>query len=184
MKTSRVMGTLLFHTIKPFQIAKGGSFVDQNEIILKEINYETESVAYDIEQLFDTALMNTGRNRKIKETDIVNDSEYKREAEEAKAYYAKEEPTEEEIIKNARQLQGIFKMQSDAKMSELKDLFLGIVDGGLILINDGTNIISMTQKSIWPTINKDDRLDIIFAYISFFVQPLKNLEKLVPSAEN
>lgn len=174
METSRKDGILILRTKVPYQMAVSGSISDVSEIICKEITYPVEGIAFDIEQIFYNAMINVaGKSKDFKsEGGKSNDDT---------GYDIKECPTDEEIEDNANQLEVLFKMNSAGKMSELVNLFEGIINAGLVMAE---GMIPMSAKlPPWTTISRQDKSKIIFKYISFFVKPLVALNEALPTKQ-
>ena len=167
MITSRKDGILVLHTAKKYKMAGQGIITEQNEVVCKEITYPVEAIAFDIDQLFCNAMMAMASKTRPTAGDNVPEPV-------KDGYEDKDNPTESEIAEKAEELSLMFKMNDSSKMSELVGLFTGLVKAGFI---EAFGAVKMTDKVIWPDIDRNDKLKIIFSYISFFIKPLASLEK-------
>ena len=164
MMTSRKDGILVLHTAKKYKMACQGVMTEQNEIVCKEITYPVESIAFDMDQLFCRAIMSmrsAASETHNAEPETVVDE-----------YETKDSPTESEVSEHTKDLELMFKMNTGADMSTMVTLFTKLVNAGMVVAFGDTK---MTDKSIWPDIAPNDKLKIMFAYISFFIKPLANL---------
>ena len=135
-----------------------GQKAEQNEIICKELGYDSECIAFDIEQLFTSAMIDIANKTKDLNRNTSTQADF-----EVSDYETNDSPTEKEVADNANSLAIMFKMNSAAKMSELVKLFNGLVNAGLI---QAFGNVPMSEQIIWPTIDRVDKLNIIFSYIS------------------
>ena len=175
MITSRKQGILALTTKSPYKIASGGMMKESNEIICKDITYQTEGVAYDIEQLFSIAMLDVANKNKGNESASNSAPDTKIED-----YQSNDCPSDLDIAEQAQTLEMFFKMNSVKKVSELVELFSGLVEAGLIMAEGMT---PMHKNIIWSTISRDDRTDIMFKYLSFFINPFARLQALSGSME-
>lgn len=166
MVTSRKEGMLVVLTAKPYKMAKSGVLSNANEVIMKEITYEAEGIAYDIQQLFANAMMDIALKSKNLNANAPKVPEAK------DSFDDEESPSAAQVREKAEELKVMYQMNSASDLSKLVKVFTGFVNAGLIFAE---GMIPMTEKAIWPTIDRNDRLDLIFSYIAFFVQPLASL---------
>ena len=170
MKNSRKDGMLLVDCKKAYKIAVNGEFVDGYRIVCKDINYQAENIAFDLEQMMLAALVNikTG-NTTNQQADDSNDD-----------FYDNEAPSMADVEKAASGLEIIVKMSTGIELSKLVEKFVELIHCGLIFCE---NNIKMTIP-IWQTVNRNDKLKIVFSYISFFVNPLQSAALRTVKQEN
>jgi len=166
MNTSRKAGLLVLNTKYPYKMAKSGQLQDSNIVICKELTYNYESIAFDIEQLFMNAILDM--KHQVKEEQVKNVSENEIEI---NNYFEIDNPDDDAITENAKSLEMLIKMSS-IPISKIIKLFDKLVDAGFIQSEGG---FMMSTINMWQSIERNDRKDIMFKYISFFVKPLAGL---------
>ena len=173
MKTSRKQGILVLKTDKTYDIAISGNIEKRNVIICKDINYENEGIAFDLEQSLMGAFMDASerfqKNRNDKNVLKITDETNKKNDE----FLNKESPSEKEVDEQWMSLLMPILMSKSVKLKEVMSIFEQLCLSGLITCD--ANIL-MTI-SIWKTVNRSDKLKIAFSYMAFFVNPLQQLLK-------
>lgn len=179
MKTSRNQGILVLKTNEPYNIAINGNMEKRNIIICKDINYENETIAYDLEQSLMGAFIDTAErfSKKNNDKDVlkITDETNKKNNE----FLNKESPEEKEIDNQWSSLLMPILMSKNVKLKEIMSTFEQLALSGLIICDAN---IPMTI-TIWKTVSRQDRLKIAFSYMAFFVNPLQQLLKLSMSTE-
>jgi beta-mannanase len=179
MNTSRINGTLVLHTDKPYKMAKSGINSDATEIICKEITYAVENVANDMEQMVLSAVTDWAiKNRSINGTSDSSGANEQMKANED--FNSNESPTEAQVNEQAKSLETTFKMQTGVKITELSIAFEQFINNHLILAEGGVEMSS--KHPIWISIDRKDKLKIMFSYLCFFIQPLSSQVKLPQTA--
>ncbi len=174
MITSRMEGILSLHCLVPYKMAKGGGYEQATEVILKEFTHETDHIAFDLEQLFRISLNEANKsNKREKEPEAPEGFEDIKAR--MDAYENDDSPSEDEINFQATILEVNITKTKAVMVSELEDIWDGIFDAGLVELEGGGQKMI---KSIWKSIDRNDRKRIMFGYISFFVKPLYSLEKM------
>lgn len=176
MTTTRLDGLLIFNTKGPYKISVDGTFEERNEVICHEMNNKSScNTAADLEQLLLSAFKSASRG----EDDNRTTKQIQKEEKEENVFYSNDTPSEKDIKERADQLAFMFKMQKEVKMSELTDLFDSIVAERLI--HSQGDIVM--YGNVWDTLGYKDRIDIMFRYIVFFVNPLQSLSLIVTTEE-
>lgn len=173
MRTSRLEGMLILETKKPYKIATDGNLTEQTQIVCKDIDSVSEAIAFDIEQMYMVALMDI-QNQRAKNSDQKQIESNEKNESENKDFYENECPSSQDVEKYGSQLMMLFKMNSAIAYSKLLGLFNELLSSGRICAIGGA---PMTQP-IWASVDRKDKERIVFAYISFFVNPLLSLENL------
>ena len=169
MTNNREQGVFSFDIKHPYKVSIDGTFEDRNGIICHEFDSKaTANTAADMEQMLLTAF-STITNK----ADSRTKKQIQKEEKEENDFYENNSPSDEDIKKRADELSLMFKMQRDVKMSELIDMFEDFIAGKLIR-TDGDKIM---YGNTWDGVHKDDRIDIMFRYIIFFVNPLRSLSQ-------
>lgn len=166
MNTSRIDGILVLKLTGTYQQAIAGTLEKKNTVWLKEFGYKEESIAFDIDQLVSSAIFNMPKKNFEGTQADQNDDTSK--------FFDDNSPTDQEVSDMADMLEMIVKMNTSMKVSELLWEFEKLVDAGLIQSDDGTKF----NKLMWKDLKSNDRLRIMYSYISFFVNPLQRLEKM------
>lgn len=174
MQTSRKQGVFILHTNVPYKMAKGGGYENATEVICWEFTSDTDWIAFDLEQMFRIAMMDVQQRRKPTKIEQLPGKEEKYESE-LTQYDDAESPTEAEVDEQANILNLQFTMNATVKISELVEVWSNVIEGGLIELEGGGQKMI---KTVWDTIHRDDKLRIVFGYISFFVKPFSKLEKM------
>jgi hypothetical protein len=165
-RTSRKDGILIIKTDKPYRMAVNGRLEERNTIICNDINSSAELAAFNLEQLMDVALFETGRKQ-----DNSNQSPL-----EADDFFDKDCPTDEEIKDKATALEFLVRASKDVKISEIIQEFKGILNSGVIKCDGGASMMPV----IWDTVDRNDKVKIVFWYSAFFVNPLQRLYAINP----
>ena len=163
MKTSRKDGILVLKTDKPYKIAINGTLEQRNIILCYDINNKAESAAYDLEQYFDVAIFDLAAKQIEKKISKDEDNE--------DDFFKKDSPSNKEIAERALGLEMIIRSNKTILISKILESFNEIIQSGIIKADGG---ITMTP-SIWETVYRDDKLKIVFWYVTFFVNPLQRL---------
>ena len=163
MKTSRKDGILVLKTDKPYKIAINGTLEQRNIILCYDINNKAESAAYDLEQYFDVAIFDLAAKQIEKNISKDEDNE--------DDFFKKDSPSNKEIAERALGLEMIIRSNKTILISKILESFNEIIQSGIIKADGG---ITMTP-SIWETVYRDDKLKIVFWYVTFFVNPLQRL---------
>lgn len=171
---SRKDGVLVFKTNTPYKIAVNGQEQERSILICKDVTYQAERYAYDLEQYFTVAILDI--QERTKKDNQLPDDKLKKETED---FYTKENPTNEEIEQQAMGLETIIRMNKAIKISDIVSTFEGIVDCGLIQSDTGT----IFNIYLWRNINRIDKLRIVMSYCAFFVNPLQRLSTMGTSME-
>ena len=162
-KTSRKDGILVLKTDKPYKIAINGTLEQRNIILCYDINNKAESAAYDLEQYFDVAIFDLAAKQIEKKISKDEDNE--------DDFFKKDSPSNKEIAERALGLEMIIRSNKTILISKILESFNEIIQSGIIKADSG---ITMTP-SIWETVYRDDKLKIVFWYVTFFVNPLQRL---------
>ncbi len=175
MKTSRIEGLLVINCKKPYQIAKNGINQDATEIICKEINFATEGIADDLEQMFFSAMADSQKRNPNSGTST--DEDVDKQIKENQDFVNNDNPIESEIDNKAMILEYIFKINQAYKFTDIEALFGKLVNAGLIMAENETKLT--TTHPIWMKISREDKRRIMFSYISFFANPLSIPENAI-----
>lgn len=165
-KTSRRDGILVLKTNNPYKIAINGSMQEGYEIVCHDINYKTESLAYDLEQALMCALIDAGVKYGNREKSDLSSND-----EENKKFFLADCPNDEQMESMCTSLCMPILMSREVKLTEIMSIFDRIALSGLIKCRGD---ISMTEP-IWQTVHRKDKIKIAFSYMAFFVNPLSSL---------
>ena len=171
MNSDRNEGLLVFNLKGSYKVSVEGAFEDRNGIICHEFNNKAScNAAFDMEQLLLTAFSSIQR----KSEEAKTKKQIQKEEKEENDFYENDSPSPSDIKERADQLCLMFKMQKEVRMSELMDLFEEFVAEKLISTEGDKVMYGQT----WDKLNNGDRLDIMFRYIVFFVNPLQSLSQM------
>lgn len=177
MNSDRQEGLLVFNLKGTYKVSVEGKFEERNGIICHEFNNKTSAnAAFDMEQLLLTAFSSIQR----KSEEVKTKKQIQKEDKEENDFYENDTPSISDIKERADQLCLMFKMQKEVKMSELMELFEQFVAEKLIR-TEGDKVMYADK---WDVLNNKDRLDIMFRYIVFFVNPLQSLSQMDMTGEN
>ena len=169
MNNNRNDGVFAFNIKHPYKVSIDGTFEDRNGIICHEFDSKaTANTAADIEQMLTTSF-----GKIASKADSRTKKQIQKEEKEENDFYDNNSPSDEEIKTRAKELRLMFNMQREVRMSELIDIFEDFVAGKLIKTEGDITMYG----NIWDSLHKDDRIDIMFRYIIFFVNPLQSLSQ-------
>lgn len=174
MKTSRRDGILTFNTNKPYKMAIKGNLEDRSEIICHDVTSACEGAAFDIEQMLLAALYSVQekqQNKAVENTESIDNQDN---------FYNDDSPSEQEINDQANMLEMMFKMNTEVKTSELMDAFKPFFKAGVICCAGDQRM----HDVVWKTVNRNDKLKIVFRYCAFFANPLESLLTLAVTTES
>lgn len=174
MKNSRKDGKMIVHCKKSYKMAVDGQQSEQNRVICKDITYEAEYIAFDLEQYLNVALFNMPVREEFKKLPKTSDDDMK-----AEKFYKNECPSIKEVEEQANMFQIMISMNKEIQLSRIVETFEGIVRSKLIHMEGD---IPMPYE-IWKTLDRNDRIKIMFCYIAFFVNPLQRLQSLSTEME-
>lgn len=165
MRNSRKEGLLVVKTDHPFQISKDGEYVNRNMVVCKDITYDVEYVAMDLEQMLTAAIFEVSQNQPQQKVQAQSEDNGNEE------FYTKDNPSVAEVEEIANGLSMFLMMSKKTKKSEIIQKFEDLIAAGLITVEKGH---SMTIP-IWQRIHRKDKEKIVFCYIAFFVNPLQSV---------
>jgi hypothetical protein len=168
-RTSRKDGILIIKTDKPYKMAVNGRLEERSVIICNDINSSAELAAFNLEQLLDIPIFETGRKQKEVPSGELEEDDF----------FDKDCPSDKEIQERASGLEFMIRNCKEVKMSEIIIEFNGILRSGVIKLDGG----SPMTKPVWDTMHRNDKLKIIFWYSAFFVNPLQRLYAISPKKE-
>jgi len=170
LTNDRLQGILSFNIKNPYKITVDGDFEDRTEIICHEFNNKASAnTAWDLEQLLLSAFSSIERK-----AEKMTKKQIQKEEKEENLFYENNSPSEKEVAERSDQLLLMFKMQKEVKMSELMDLFEDMVAEKLLSTAGDVKMFA----PVWDSIKPKDKLDIVFRYIVFFVNPLQSLQQM------
>lgn len=170
MTNDRLNGILSFNIKNPYKITVDGTFEERTEIICHEFNNKAScNTAFDLEQLLLSAFSSIERK-----AEKMSNKQIQKEEKEENLFYENNSPSEKEVAERSDQLLLMFKMQKEVKMSELMSLFEDIVAEKLLSTAGDVKMYG----NVWDSIKPKDKLDIVFRYIVFFVNPLQSLSQM------
>jgi len=169
MKNSRKDGTLVVKCNKPYIMSVDGQPVESHIILCKDINHEAEYIAMDLEQMLRASVLNMPQQEGVEQQSGDNEDEKK-----AEKYYEDECPSVADVEENANVIEMIAGMNTKIKVSELMKTFVGLVKCRLVVME---NKLPMPY-AVWDSLSLEDKLKIMYCYISFFVNPLQKLVSL------
>jgi hypothetical protein len=173
MKNSRKDGTLVVKTNKPYIMSENGQGVERNIVICHESNHHTEYIAMDLDQALRASLCNMPARESISMSPADKEKQ-KEDEEKANKYYLNECPSVAEVEENSATVEMVLCMNTVIKVSEIAQKFVGLVNSGLIKMENGKSM----PYEIWEKLDLQDKLKIMYCYISFFVNPLQKLAAL------
>lgn len=167
MVTSRKDGILVMELDNGYNIAINGTIEKRKGIICKEFGSSCELVAFDMEHLLNQAMFSMADGLK-------NHGSKVQSVQEKDDFYDTDCPKDSEIKERSTALEMMIRANTKVKMSQIVELFKEFVNAGLIICDCQIPMTSI----IWDSIKMNDKLKIIFGYISFFVNPLQRLETM------
>ncbi len=175
MKTSRTEGILILATKKPYKVAIEGNLEERFEIICHDVNSKCEAAAADMEQLIIRGLtaIPEGQSKASKKQMMKDEKK-------DKDFFENDTPSDKEINEQAQNLQMIMQMNGAVNISELMDIFQEILAAGVIEYAGGKK---MTQ-TVWGSVDRHDKVAVMFKYCSFFVNPLEQLVNMASSTDS
>ncbi len=176
MRNSRKDGLLVVRTSKPYKIAKDGGYVDRNMVICKDITYKTENIAMDLEQLITSAIFES--SNATNQVENYDNSDETRN----NNFYDNESPSSREVEEVGNGLKMFMMMSKSIPISKVVDKFEELIKCGLIIADNKVDGQVMTIP-IWEKIHRNEKLRIVFCYISFFVNPLQSVVKQTQEQE-
>lgn len=171
MRISRRDGILIVECKKSFKVAYDGKMVERNRVICKEITFEAEAAAFDLEQSVRVALMNISTPQDKKYSSQEHNTANDENDEKMKKFFENDCPSIKEVEEQGAMIEMMCSMNKQIRMSEIVNIFGELLHHGLIEIEGN---IKMTPE-IWKTVDRKDKLKIMFNYIAFFANPLQSL---------